>query len=93
VAALSQPLAEGVRRAVLDGTLLSGARPGQDAAAGLVLLGPDHVITHTDDVAEQWVAELPGEPVPPAVAAVASRAPRAVARRSRSSSAPGPRAA
>jgi len=74
VAALSQPLAEGVRRAVLDGTLLSGACPGQDAAAGLVLLGPDHVITHTDDVAEQWLAELPGEPVPPAVAAVASRA-------------------
>ena len=73
IASLSSYLAEGVRRALLVGALAAD-QPEGEAPAGLVLLAPDNSVTLTNDAADEWLSELPGDPLTPAVAAVASRA-------------------
>jgi DNA-binding CsgD family transcriptional regulator len=74
----SRHLAEGVRRALLLTELRAAAPPEPDEPdAGLVLLAPDHTITSANGAAERWLAELgssSGNPLPPVVAGVASRA-------------------
>ena len=73
VASLSGHLAEGVRRSLL---LSAPPADGQldEGPAGLALLAPDNTITHTNEAADELLAELPGNALPPVVNAVASRA-------------------
>ena len=73
LASLSGALAEGVRRALLLAALPADGQP-DEGPAGLVLLAPDNTITLTNEAAEEWLAELPGEAMPPVVSAVAGRA-------------------
>ena len=77
VASVSAYLAEGLRRAMLL-TAVSAEQANDEESAGLLLLGSDDSITLADAVAERWLAELRetsrGQPLPPVVAAVASRA-------------------
>lgn len=80
VAELSPDLAEGLRRAVVRGTL-SVAEHDQEAA-GLVVLEADNSISSANAPGENLLAELldsapPGEHVPGVVVAVATRARRA----------------
>jgi hypothetical protein len=74
VASVSAHLAEGLRRAMLL-TAVSAERANDAEPAGLLLLASDNSITLVDAVAERWLAELResgrGQPLPPAVAAVA----------------------
>jgi DNA-binding CsgD family transcriptional regulator len=77
VSSVSAYLAEGLRRAMLL-TAVSPEHANDAEPAGLLLLASDDSITLADAVAEGWLAELRessrGQPLPPVVAAVASRA-------------------
>jgi DNA-binding CsgD family transcriptional regulator len=70
-ASVSGYLAEGLRRAIMF-----PAPSGEHAAAaGVVLLAEDNSVAMANAAAETWLAELgAGRPLPPVVAAVASRA-------------------
>jgi DNA-binding CsgD family transcriptional regulator len=86
VAALSDPIAQGLRHTIVRGTL-STVAPGYPEPAGVVVLEHDNSIVHVNAAAETWLAELldhtpAGENVPAAVAAVASRARSAASGRS-----------
>jgi len=76
VRALSQPLAEGARRALLVGEALDPERP--DAPA-IVVLAEDGTIASASPTAPRLISDLPGGDwdagrLPPAVHAVAARA-------------------
>ena len=74
LAAVTRPLAEGLRRAVLLDHAATGPADGEDAA-GVLVLAPNGSTTFTDEVAAAWIDELGGNgSVPPVVTAVASRA-------------------
>jgi DNA-binding CsgD family transcriptional regulator len=78
VEAVTRHLAEGLRRAVLLDRDAPRPVDGEDAA-GVVVLAPDGSTVFADEVAAAWIDELGGDgSVPPAVAAVASRARTAV---------------
>ena len=79
VAALCRGLTQGLRRAILlTDRLLAGG--DEDGPPGVLLLDSDSTIVMTDAAADTWLAELresdPGQPVPPTISAVASRARR-----------------
>jgi DNA-binding CsgD family transcriptional regulator len=79
VAAVTQQLAEGLRRAMLLDHAATGVADGEDAA-GVLVLAPNGSTTFTDEVAAGWIDELGGNgAVPPVVTAVASRARTVVA--------------
>ena len=63
-----------MRRALLLSAPPADGQP-DEGPAGLVLLAPDNTITHTNDAADEWLAELPGSALPPVV--TPSRAGRA----------------
>ena len=71
VASLAGSLGEGLRHAML---LTALQEPGDDEAAGLLLLGADNAIVAADATAERWLAELDDGAVPAVVGAVATRA-------------------
>jgi DNA-binding CsgD family transcriptional regulator len=74
VAAVTQHLAEGLRRAVLLDRAAPGRAHGEDAA-GVVVLAQDGSTAFADERAAAWIDELGGNgSVPMAVTAVASRA-------------------
>jgi DNA-binding CsgD family transcriptional regulator len=85
LATLAHDIAEGLRRAILNGAV-SAVEPGQPDAAGVVVLEPDGSIALANPAAEAWLAELleeaaPGTRLPDVVTAVASRARNAAAGR------------
>ncbi len=77
VASLSGSLAEGLRSA-MSLTALSAGGQDKEGSAGLALLAADTSIVAADAAAETWLADLGAlrleDPLPPVVAAVASRA-------------------
>jgi DNA-binding CsgD family transcriptional regulator len=77
VAAVSEPLADGLRRATLRGAPAEPHGEDQDPA-GFVLLAPDNSVSLANAAAERWLAELreagPAEPLPAVISAVAGRA-------------------
>jgi DNA-binding CsgD family transcriptional regulator len=74
VEAVTRPLAEGLRRAILLDRAAPGLPDGEDAA-GVAVLAPDGSTAFADEVAAAWIEELGGNgSVPPVVTAVASRA-------------------
>jgi DNA-binding CsgD family transcriptional regulator len=74
VAAVTQHLAEGLRRAVLLDRDATGP-PDSEDAAGVVVLAPDGSIVFADEVAAAWIDELGGNgSVPSVVNAVATQA-------------------
>jgi DNA-binding CsgD family transcriptional regulator len=83
VAAMSRQFAEGLRRAILLTATLPAGRPDDSLQTGIAVLAPDNTITSANEAARMWLAELlegsPGEALPPAVTAVASRARSIVA--------------
>ena len=76
VASVTGLLAESLRRATLAAALSN--EPPDEEQPGLALLAPDNSLSVADDAARRWLAELeadaPGQPLPPVVSAVASRA-------------------
>ena len=79
VAAVTQRLAEGLRRAVLLDHAASGRRTARTPRASSCW-APNGSITFADEVAAAWIDALGGGSVPPVVTAVASRARTVVAR-------------
>jgi DNA-binding CsgD family transcriptional regulator len=74
VEAVTAPLAEGLRRAVLL-NCAAPRPPDREDAAGVLVLAPDGSTTFTDEVAAAWIHEL-GEngSIPTVVTAVATQA-------------------
>ena len=71
VASLSRHLAEGLRRVTpvhVGGRARTKRRPGSSCSR------PTTRSRSTNEAADEWLAELPGGPLPPAVTSVASRA-------------------
>lgn len=75
VEAITRPLAEGLRRAVLLDRDASDTTDGGEDAAGVVVLAPDGSTAFADEVAAGWMHELGGNgSAPPVVTAVAGQA-------------------
>ena len=75
VASVSGCLAEGLRRATLLTAELAPERRDDEQSAGFAVLAPDNSIAMANAAAEMWFDELRrGDPLPPVVTAVATRA-------------------